>query len=52
MNVRIPWLGLIAACVLVIGLVLAFERRAQYYPGLVIVAGCLAALAFLFTNRK
>jgi hypothetical protein len=50
-NIRIPWVGLIGVCLLIIGLVLGFRRLAQYYPGLVILAGCLALAVCLMVNE-
>jgi len=50
-NVRFPWLGAVALCLLVIGLVLGFQHRRAYYPGLLILAGCLGLAAVLLANH-
>lgn len=51
MKIRIPWLGVIGLCVLVLGLVLGFQRWARAYPGLIILAGCLACAVCLMVNE-
>src|SRR5215218_1002520 len=43
-NVRFRWLVVPALCMLVAGLVLAFQHRRAYYPGLLILAGFLGWL--------
>jgi hypothetical protein len=46
-SVRASWLGAIGLCLVVIVLMLAFEQRVQYYPVVVILAGCLALAVVL-----
>jgi hypothetical protein len=51
MPLKLRWLAIIGAIVLAIGLYLAFDRRAQYYPGLVIVVGCVTLAVFGLANH-
>jgi len=50
-NVRFRWLVVPALCLLVAGLVLGFQHRRAYYPGLLILAGCLGLAAVLLANH-
>ena len=52
MKARFLWLaGASALCLLVAGLVLDLRRQPGYYPGLWILAGCLALAAVLLANH-
>jgi hypothetical protein len=47
---KLRWLGVIGATALAIGVYLAFARRSQLYPGLVVV-GCICCAVFLLVNE-
>src|SRR6185436_14782037 len=51
MTVKLRWLALVGTIVLAAGLYLAFGRQAQYYPGLVIVVGCVTLVLFGLANH-
>jgi hypothetical protein len=51
MEWKMPALGVAGVIVLAIGLYLAFARRPQFYPGLVVVAGCVFLAVFLLLNE-
>jgi len=51
MAVRFLWLGMVGAIILTVGLCLAVARLRQFYPGLVIVVGCLCCAAFLLIHE-
>jgi hypothetical protein len=50
-NIRIPWLGSIGVIVVAIGLLLGYAKRTHAYPGLIILAGCVACVVFLMANE-
>ena len=51
MSIKLRWLGAAGAIVLAIGLYLAFAKRAQFYPGLVIVVGSVAIVVSTLANH-
>jgi hypothetical protein len=50
-NIRLPWLGVVGVFLVTIGLVLGFARWSRAYPGLIILAGCVALAVFLMVNE-